>query len=110
MMPWRLLNRLATTITLAIIAGVVPDEGGGKVCLHFDEAVRNFRVDCHLFGLEIRVGGKISGKESATSRSMSKNKDDEGKKVEVYTEHVKAWRRYQEELASGTPNPDLWPL
>jgi hypothetical protein len=41
---------------------------------------------------------------------MSKNKDDKGKKVEVYTEHVKAWRRYQEELASGTPNPDLWPL
>ena len=41
---------------------------------------------------------------------MSKNRDDKGKKVEVYTEHVKAWRRYQEESASGTPNPDLWPL
>ena len=41
---------------------------------------------------------------------MSKKKDDKGKKVEASTEHVNAWKRYQEELASGTPNPDLWPL
>ena len=97
-------------MTLAVVAGGVPNKGGGKIRLHFGEAVRNFRVDCHLFGLEIRVWGKISGKESATSRSMSKKKDDKGKKVEAFTEHVNAWRRYQEELASGTPNPDLWPL
>jgi len=54
--------------------------------------------------------GKVPGKESAASINMSKEKDDKGKKVEVFTEHVNAWRRYQEELANGTPNPSLWPL
>ena len=36
---------------------------------------------------------------------MSKKKDGKGKNVAVFTEHIKAWKHYQEELANnGTPN------
>ena len=54
--------------------------------------------------------GMVFGRESAVSGGMSKKKDDKGKKVKAFTEHVNAWRRYQEELATGKPDPDLWSL
>ena len=57
MIARRLLNPFATAITFAVVAGGVPHKGGWKVCLKFGEAVRYFRVDSHLFGLEIRVWG-----------------------------------------------------
>ena len=42
----------------ALVAGGVPHKSGGKVCLHFGEAVGDFGADSHLFWLVLRVRGR----------------------------------------------------